>query len=212
MLVALGTLAAEQSAATTNTNKALHQLFDYATTHPDAVVRFHASDMVLNVHSDASYLSERKARSRSGGLFFMSSSFNPTNGAKVNGAIHVLSAIMKNVLSSAAEAEVAALFENSQEACSRRTTLAELGHPQPPTPIQTDNSIAHGIVNDTVKQKRSKAMDMRFYWLRARISQGQFQVHWAPGITNWADYFTKHHPPSHHIQMRQTYLKPAHIP
>jgi hypothetical protein len=47
--------------------------------------------------------------------------------------------------------------------------LEELGHPQPPTAIQTDNECANGIANDTVKQRRSKAMDMRFYWIRNRI-------------------------------------------
>ena len=46
------------------------------------------------------------------------------------------------------------------------TTLEELGHPQPPTPIKTDNTTANGIINGTVKQQRSKAIDMRFYWLK----------------------------------------------
>ena len=114
---------------------------------------------------------------------------------------------MKNVVSSAAEAELGALFHNAQTACPLRVALEEMGHPQPATPIQTDNSTASGIINDTVKQKRSKAMDMRFYWLRDRVRQGQFHVYWKAGAGNKADYFTKHHPTSHHRTMRPTYLQ-----
>jgi hypothetical protein len=82
-----------------------------------------------------------------------------------------------------------------------------MGHPQPATaPIATDNSTATGIANDTVKQKRSKAIDMRFYWIRDRVRQGQFQVYWGKGSRNRADYFTKHHLTSHHKAIRSTYL------
>jgi hypothetical protein len=113
---------------------------------------------------------------------------------------------MKNVMSSAAEAELGALFHNATEACSLRTILEEMGHPQPPTPIQTDNSTAAGIVNRTVKQRRSKAMDMRFYWLQDRVELDQFRIHWKPGCDNLADYFTKHHPVRHHKEMRYVFL------
>jgi len=79
-----------------------------------------------------------------------------------NGAIMVNAKIMREVLSSTAEAELAALFHNGREACPLRTALEELGHPQPPTPIVTDNVTAKGIANDDIRQKRSKAIDMRF--------------------------------------------------
>ena len=69
---------------------------------------------------------------------------------------------MSNVISSAAEAEIGAAYINSQEAVPMRTLLHELGHPQPVTPIQVDKSIADGFANDTIKQKRSKAINMRF--------------------------------------------------
>jgi hypothetical protein len=72
ILVALGSLASTQAKSTQATADAVTQLLDYCTTHPDAVVRFHASKMQLNIHSDASYLSEINARSRAGGLFFLS--------------------------------------------------------------------------------------------------------------------------------------------
>jgi hypothetical protein len=72
--------------------------------------------------------------------------------------------------------------------------------------IQTDNSTAAGIANDTVKQKRSKAIDMRYYWIRARVRQGQFHVYWRKGSLNRANYFSKHHPATHHQQIRSAYL------
>ena len=78
--------------------------------------------------------------------------------------------------------------------------------PQPPTPIQVDNSTAVGIANETIKQKISKAMDMRFYWVIDRIKQGQFKVYWRPGSTNLADYPTKHHSAEHHIKVHPLYL------
>jgi hypothetical protein len=212
LLVALGTLASAPKSEDTAT--ALVQLLNYCATHSDAVIRFHASDMVLHVHSDASYLSEAHARSRSGGYFFLSSRpTDPTTAPlpncpppPLNGPIHVPSSIMRVVLSSATEAEMGALFYNAKDAAWLRTTLADLGHPQPPTPIQTDNACAAGIINDTVKQRRSKAIDMRFYWVRDRVRQNQFVVHWRRGSDNLADYFTKHHSPSHHRLMRSQYI------
>ena len=81
-----------------------------------------------------------------------------------------------------------------------------MGHKQPPTPLMTDNSTAEGIMNETVRQKCSKAIDMRFYWLQDRIRPGQFKLYWRPGTENYADYFSKHHPPAHHQKMRSTYL------
>jgi hypothetical protein len=56
MLVALGTLATAKS--TKDTAKGITQLLNYAATHPDAILMYHASDTVIHVHSDASYQSE----------------------------------------------------------------------------------------------------------------------------------------------------------
>ena len=79
--------------------------------------------------------------------------------------------ILRNIMASAAEAYYGALFLNGQAAVPIRTTLIEMHHPQPPTPIQVDNSTAVGIANKRIKQKRSKDMDMRFHWIQDRIIQ-----------------------------------------
>ena len=113
MLAALGSLATQQANPTQNTMKKVKQLLDDAATHPDAIVTYNASDMVLAAHSNASFLSESNARSRAGGHYFMSSD---TNTPHNNGAVMTISHIIKAVLSSAAEAEVGALFINCREA------------------------------------------------------------------------------------------------
>jgi hypothetical protein len=72
--------------------------------------------------------------------------------------------------------------------------------------MEMDNNTATGYSNGTIKQKRTKAMDMRFYWIKDRVKQGQFNVYWGPGYQNLADYFTKHHSPAHHKRMRDVYI------
>ena len=47
---------------------------------------------------------------------------------------------------------------------------------------------------------------MRFYWLKCRQQQKQFDIYWDNGKNNFADYFTKHHSPSHHKVVRPIYL------
>jgi hypothetical protein len=89
------------------------------------------------------------------------------------------------------------------------TALSEMGHPQPATPLESDNSTAYGILHAQVRMKRSKAFDMRYHWLKDCIAQKQFILYWSPGRTNNADYFSKHHPPAHHTLMRYYYLHRA---
>ena len=89
-----------------------------------------------------------------------------------NGAIHIVSSIMKAVLASATEAKLGALVYNAKDGVMLQTTLTEMGHPQLTTPIQTDNACAAGIVNNTVKQRRSKAIDMRFTGSKIEPARG----------------------------------------
>ena len=203
MLVALGDISSVQSKATEKTNKEIDWFLDYAATHPDASITYTASNMILRIHSDASYLSVPRARSRVGGHFYLSLG---TTTQDINGPIHSVSKILKNVVSSAAEAEIAATFENCKEAVLIRTTLEELGHPQLPTPVQVDNTTAHGFANETIKIKRTKAIDMRYHWIVDRKNQGQFSIYLKPASENIADYHTKHHPPTHHRHMRPIVL------
>ena len=77
--------------------------------------------------------------------------------------------------------------------------------------MQVDNSTADGIANDTVKANKTKAMDMRLHWIQdnATGENPAFNVYWAPGRKNKADYYSKNHAPIHHQRVRGDYL---HIP
>jgi hypothetical protein len=205
LLCPISAITAQPSKPTTDTMQQTLQLLNYLATQEDAVLSYHASDMVLAVYSDASYLSEPKARSRSGGHFSLSSdtTIPPNNGAVLN-----IAHIIKNVMSSATEAELAGLYIMACKAVYIRIILEELGHKQPPTPIQTDNAMADAIINGKIQPKQTKAMDMRFHWLQDRECQQQFRIYWRPGKMNYANYWTKHHPELHHKNMRKKLLTP----
>ena len=206
--MALSSLAAEQAKGTENTAKAIVKLLNYCATHPDAALQCKSSDMILRVHSDTSYLTEPRARSRTGGYFFLGN--NKDNF--INAPVLTPTGVMKVVVSSAAEAETAGLFTDMKEATALRTALEEMGHPQPPTPVQVDNSTACGIASKTIKQRQSKAIDRRFYWVQDRVNQQHFHVYWKKGLHNvYADYVTKHHPTKHHQQMRPLILHQANL-
>ena len=158
-----------------------------------AKIRFRASDMILDIHSDASYLSAGKGRSRAGGYFFLGSL--PCDGEPIwlNGNVHITCAILKLVAASAAEVELGALFLNGQEAKIIRLILEEMGHPQPPTPIHVDNTTTAGIMNNMIKCERSRAMEMRYFWLLSQEAQKMLAVSQHPGAENMGDFPSKAH-------------------
>ena len=69
-LVDLNSIAIQHTKATNITLKRTEDLLDYTATHPDAKIRYRASEMILQIHTDASYLSEPKARIRAAGHYF----------------------------------------------------------------------------------------------------------------------------------------------
>ena len=180
LMVTLNELSSAQSNGTQVTMQSTKKLMEYSHTHGDAKVRYFASQMQLHTLIYSSYLSVSKSRSRVGGHFFFSDKFNPTSQTKHNGAILVVVAILKNVMASVVEAESGRLFINAKEGEVLRTSLEDMGNPQGPIPMQKYNSMVSRIINETVKQCRSKAIDMRFYWVRDRCKQKHFLIYWAP--------------------------------
>jgi len=83
----------------------------------------------------------------------------------------IVRTIIKNVMSSATEAKIAAAFLTARDSIPIQKALQEMGHPQPPTPIQTNNSIADSFLNESIKQKHSKEMDMQFWWLLDKVNK-----------------------------------------
>jgi hypothetical protein len=108
ILVPLNDIATEQTKSTEKTQAATNQLLDYVATHPDATIRYHASDMIIHIHSDASYLSVSNARSRLGGLFFCgekSPHEDNLNGSRIN-----VASVIKKGFPFAVESAVGSCF------------------------------------------------------------------------------------------------------
>jgi hypothetical protein len=83
-----------------------------------------------------------------------------------------------------AEAEYAGTFASARIATNERQILADMDHPQPPTPIFCDNEVAIGLATDSINLKMSKSIDMRWHWVRDRIRQGHFRAVFVPGLRN----------------------------
>ena len=99
--------------------------------------------------------------------------------------------MIEAIMSSTQELETGGGYMNAKEGLLIWQAAIEMGHPQGPTPLQFDNKCAHGILTGEMKQKASRTMDMRFYWLRDQGEQGQFHIHWKRGETNLGDYSSK---------------------
>jgi hypothetical protein len=121
LIMPINVLASEQSNATEITADKVIKLLNYCNTHPETKVRYHAYDMILHIHSDASYLSENEDSSRAGGFFYMGTD-EKSDKKLTNGANLIISKVLKNVMSSAAEAEIGAVFINAKEGAVLRTT------------------------------------------------------------------------------------------
>ena len=67
MLMALKSLEAVQTNPKIKNAKQTTHFLNYSATHPDAITEYRKSGMILHIYSDASYISELEARSRSGG-------------------------------------------------------------------------------------------------------------------------------------------------
>ena len=125
-----------------------HQLLDYIETQEDAVITYTSSNMKFEVHSDASYLSAPEAWIQAGRHFFLS---NEATIPKKNGAILNIAQIIKHIMTAVTETELAALYIMAHKAIYIRIFLEEMGHKQPPTPLQTDNTMVDSVCNGNIQ-------------------------------------------------------------
>jgi hypothetical protein len=156
-------LASRQAKPTETVEEEARHLLQYAATYPISITTFRATDMKLRISSDASYNSEEIARSRAGGHHDLIDNVEDPYLEPINGAIICISFLISCIVASVAEAEYAAIFINAQMGVIIRMTLEELGKPQGPTPIYTDNQCAQQIASDTITLPKSKSMVMRFH-------------------------------------------------
>jgi hypothetical protein len=184
--------------------KAANRLIQYVMSKPDSIITYYPSNMILVAHSDASHDSEPGSRSRAGGVYSFGSSdyLGPENPIPtLNGPVSCTSKLIDTVCAGAYESEYAALYYNATNLEGIRTACEDLGHPQPPTIIYYDNTIAGDIANRRCKQRRSKAIARRYHWIQDRIEMNHFDLQWRAGCYNLADFFTKAHPEDHFAKL-----------
>ena len=193
-------LAMTQAQPTADTMTRIEHILDYTERYPTNGIIFEASDMILTSHADASYQSLPGSRSKLGGAHYFANADDPP-GVN-NGLVAAQSAVIKVVCSGASEAEYAALYSVGQTTYFIRLVAAACGYPQTATTIYTDNEVAIGIANRSVKIKRSKSIEKSFHWIRDHVDAGDFIIKWVPSEQNIADYFTKALPRQRHLQLR----------
>ncbi len=129
---ALSAITTQQINGTWAVADACHQLLNYVATHPSAGLCYQSCDMILAVHTDASYLSEMGGKSRATRHFYLT---NQNDKDFNNGAILTLSAIIKHVMSLASEAELAALYYGCKIAAPSAPHSKRWAMPNPSPPL-----------------------------------------------------------------------------
>ena len=161
MLRALNEISRIQARPTKDTLAKAQWFLDYTATYPNAIIRYHASQMVLHIDSDAAYLVMPESSSVYAGHFYLSDwPRDKPNllSTKCNGPILTTCKTIRNVVVSAAEAETTGTFCNAKEGVAILSSLIGLGHKKPPTPPKTDNSTTDGFVNSSMKPKKFQNM------------------------------------------------------
>ena len=204
----------QQTSVTDNTRKRTEDLLDYVVTHPDAKIRYRALSMILQIHTDVSYLSEPKARSRTVGHYFLgcppppSKSTNPPQQHN----LHVVHRPKVCSIIRGGSRVRGIIFKHKRRA-SITTYDGRKEHPQPPTPIHCNNATTVGIVNKTVKKKhRSRPMEIRYFYSCDQVKRGNFDVQWHPGLECLGYYPSKHHIALHHQNVQPIYLHTKYSP
>ena len=165
--------------------------------YPDNKLVFRKSKMILEAYSDASFATISEGRSRLGGALMFG---NGPDSNFMNGLAHVICSTSDVVMGSIMEAEYGATYLTGKDVVYMRQIARSLGFPQSgPTEIKNDNSCAVHLSNDSLKISKSKAIDMRFHWIRDRVRQKQITVKWIPAADNIADFFTKAPPVHQHV-------------
>jgi hypothetical protein len=165
MAPTINDISTDQSSASQDTLAKCKMLLDYAATHPKSIIRYRASDMILHIDSDAAYLVQQNTHSRYAGHCLLSDNPPPPPtkpNPRPNGPVLTVCKTLRGITRSAAESETGGVFNDGQAAIMCWTALHALGHPQPPTPLKTDNTTASSFVHKNIRQRSSKTWDMRW--------------------------------------------------
>ena len=211
MISALNEISTCRSEPTQGTMDKCNQVLDYASTHPNATIHYHARDIILITDTDAAYIVLPEDRSRIAGYYYFTNCMLNYSKGTPTPNVHILTECktLKTVASSSAESETGGTFENAQDVIPLRHIPETVYLHQQPTkvsPIITDNITSQVILTHFIKTRRSKTWYVRYHWLEDRIIQKHIQLIWKRGMHNFADDFTKHHPPAYYKLMIPKYL------
>ena len=163
--MSLGNIAPTQAKASEQTHEDVVWILNYLASHTIAIVCYKSSYMILRIHADVSYLSIKLFPIQDGGNHCLSDN---SDSPPKNGSMNTIRKFMGNVMGSAAEGEIVFIYINDQYYVPVWTCLIKMGHPQPPTKIQIDNTTMEAFCKGNPKQKISKAIETRFYWIQDR--------------------------------------------
>ena len=164
MLPVINEISSQQANPMQATNDEVSMLIDYAHSHHDTVIRYHASNMQLHIDSDAAYLVLPKVCSQGAGYFYLSNEIENTHSIPAptpNGPILIKCVNLRNVMLSVAEAEVGTVHYDGKVAILIIAAFNEMGRIQSPVSLKIDNLTAKDFLNSNIRQKLSKSFDVR---------------------------------------------------
>ena len=170
---------------------ATKRIFQYLS-NPDnrgRCLRYERSDMQLRAVSDASYGTETRFRSRSGGYIFLG---RKDDDEWVNAPIEIVCSVQQNVCTCTVEAEYVALFDIGTRLIYLKELIQGMGYTQETIEIECDNQGAVGIATLTKNNRKMRHIAMRYHWTREQVLQKNFDIVWRTGKNNKADYATKY--------------------
>ena len=171
MSVALGAIAAQAHSLTKETDEVVNEILDHLETHAKDLILCRRSTMEIEAHSDSGHLNESKDHSGASKRICLS---EDAHAPTFHGAVLTISQIIKYVMTSPTEVELASLFVAAKKCVEIKQVSEEMGWPQTLTPIQVDNTTSVGVVNDNIIPKQTNSMEMPLWLLRCRINQRQF--------------------------------------
>ena len=144
-----------------NINNRINHFLEYLAIHLDDKLTYNKIDMHIWVHKGASYLSEQKSISRSGGYHYFSNKpklpiqyeYPPP---KHNHPVLFICKVIDSVIISTQESETGGGYINAKEALQIHQTAIEMGHPMVPTLLKFESKCAHIILKSLLKQNHLK--------------------------------------------------------
>jgi hypothetical protein len=203
LLPAVNDIASTQSAPNSKTMKQIDRLSNYIARFPKASVTFKATDMITKAMYDSALRPHGKHKT--GAIIYHSNKDDPPE--KIGNITEVLCKLPRDVVASIAEGEYCSQFLTGQTAYWHRVINERMGYPQPPTILYGDNTTAIGIATDSIKVKKSKAMDKNLHWIKDRTRLGDFLPMYIPTEKNSADYQTKNLAVKEHNRQVRNYVK-----